>query len=83
MNLGMFFEGTGQGVAGKLTNVTRLRDLCVDSHDEASNLWGAFNRVRRNLSGIRLHRLCRGFEGRDRKTASLGTMEEFKKGKAK
>ena len=30
MNLCMFFEGTGQGVAGKLTNVTRLRDLCVD-----------------------------------------------------
>ena len=30
MNLGMFFEGTGQGVAGKITNVTRLRDLCVD-----------------------------------------------------
>jgi len=30
MNLGMFFEGTGQGVAGKITNVTRLRDLCTD-----------------------------------------------------
>ena len=30
MNLCMFFEGTGQGVAGKTTNVTRLRDLCVD-----------------------------------------------------
>ena len=30
MNLCMFFEGTGQGVAGKITNVTRLRDLCVD-----------------------------------------------------
>ena len=30
MNLGMFFEGTGQGVAGKITNVTRLRDFCVD-----------------------------------------------------
>ena len=30
MNLGMFFEGTGQGVAGKITNVTRLRDLCVE-----------------------------------------------------
>ena len=29
MNLGMFFEGTGQGVAGKITNVTRLRDLCA------------------------------------------------------
>ncbi|MBR4614481.1 MAG: hypothetical protein IKO55_02645 [Kiritimatiellae bacterium] len=30
MNIGLFFEGTGRGVAGKMTNVTRLRDLCVD-----------------------------------------------------
>ncbi len=30
MNLCLFFEGTGHGVAGKFTNVTRLRDLCVD-----------------------------------------------------
>ena len=30
MNLCLFFEGTGRGVAGKVTNVTRLRDLCVD-----------------------------------------------------
>ena len=30
MNLCLFFEGTGQGVAGKATNVTRLRDLCAD-----------------------------------------------------
>jgi len=30
MNLCLFFEGTGQGVTGKFTNVTRLRDLCVD-----------------------------------------------------
>ena len=30
MNACMFFEGTGQGVAGKITNVTRLCDLCVD-----------------------------------------------------
>ena len=30
MTLCLFFEGTGQGVAGKITNVTRLRDLCVD-----------------------------------------------------
>ena len=53
-----------------------------DSHDEASNLWGAFDRVRRNLSGIRLHRLCRGFDGRDRKTVRLGRREEFKEGMA-
>ena len=31
MNLCLFFEGTGQGVAGKITNVTRLCDLCVDA----------------------------------------------------
>ena len=30
MNLCLFFEGTGQGVAGKITNVTRLHDLCTD-----------------------------------------------------
>ena len=30
MNLCLFFEGTGHGVTGKLTNVTRLRDLCAD-----------------------------------------------------
>ena len=60
MNLCLFFEGTGRGVAGKVTNVTRLRDICVDdvrqkldasavvlhdAHDEASNLWGAFDRA--------------------------------------
>ena len=75
MNLCLFFEGTGRGVAGKVTNVTRLRDICVDdvrqkldasavvlhdAHDEASNLWGAFDRVRRNLPRIRLHFACKG-----------------------
>lgn len=30
MNLAIFFEGTGQGVAGRVTNVTRLRDACVE-----------------------------------------------------
>ena len=30
MNICLFFEGTGQGVAGKITNVTRLRDRCVE-----------------------------------------------------
>ena len=28
MNLCLFFEGTGHGVAGKITNVTRLRARC-------------------------------------------------------
>ncbi len=31
-----------------------------DSHSLASNLWGAFDRVRRDLPGLRLHRLCKG-----------------------
>lgn len=31
-----------------------------DSHDEASNLWGAFDRVRRDLHSIRLHVACKG-----------------------
>ena len=31
-----------------------------DSHALASNLWGVFDRIHRNLSGLRLHRLCRG-----------------------
>ena len=107
MNLCLFFEGTGQGVAGRITNVTRLRDLCVDDsrqklhlvadlalawvaagakreglrlkraarlsqkldasavvlhdpHGESSNLWGAFDRARRNLPRIRLHFACKG-----------------------
>ena len=30
MNIVMFFEGTGQGVEGKFTNVTRLKDLLVE-----------------------------------------------------
>lgn len=30
MNLALFFEGTGQGVEGAVTNVTRMRDLCAN-----------------------------------------------------
>ena len=116
MNVCLFFEGTGQGVAGRITNVTRLRDLCVedawqklhleagpgthfgsylagkiagvdwqttfrsarrwfeanyekfpkgavvlhDSHSLASNLWGAFDRVKRDLPRLRLHFRCKG-----------------------
>ena len=105
MNICLFFEGTGRGVAGKITNVTRLRDVgglygdnhlvadlalawiaagarreglriiraarlsqkldatavvLHDPHGESSNLWGAFDRVRRNVSDIRLHFRCRG-----------------------
>ena len=144
MNLCLFFEGTGRGVAGKVTNVTRLRDICVDdvrqklhleagpgtrlgsylcgkiagsdwqaifrdarrwfetnyetlpkdgiatkvflfgfsrgaliarhfaawldipsvvlhdSHSLASNLWGTFDRVKRDLPRLRLHFACKG-----------------------
>ena len=38
MNLCLFFEGTGQGVAGKITNVTRLRDLCTDDSRQKLHL---------------------------------------------
>lgn len=31
MNLCLFFEGTGQGVSGNFTNVTRLHDACASS----------------------------------------------------
>ena len=31
-----------------------------DSHAEASNLWGVFDRVRRSLPRLRLHPACRG-----------------------
>ena len=30
-----------------------------DEHGEASNLWGAFDRVKRNLKGLKLHRTWR------------------------
>lgn len=38
MNLCLFFEGTGQGVAGRATNVTRLRDLSVDDARQCLHL---------------------------------------------
>lgn len=34
----MFFEGTGQGVEGKFTNVTRLRDLLVEDDGQRVHL---------------------------------------------
>ena len=41
MNICLFFEGTGQGVAGKITNVTQLRSLCVDDARQfCRGLWG-------------------------------------------
>ena len=30
MNICLFFEGTGQGVEGRVTNVTRMRDACIE-----------------------------------------------------
>ena len=38
MNLCLFFEGTGQGVAGRFTNVTRLRDACADDDRQKLHL---------------------------------------------
>jgi hypothetical protein len=45
--------------------VQRLDKAAVvlhDSHALVSNLWGMFERVQRNLSGLRLHRLCRSVQ---------------------
>lgn len=38
MNVCIFFEGTGQGVAGKITNVTRLHDKCVSDNGQLLHL---------------------------------------------
>lgn len=38
MNVVLFFEGTGQGVAGKYTNVTRLKELCVEDDEQRLHL---------------------------------------------
>lgn len=38
MTLALFFEGTGQGVAGNITNVTRLRDACVEDASQRLHL---------------------------------------------
>lgn len=38
MNLAIFFEGTGQGVPGKFTNVTRLHDACRSGDSQKLHL---------------------------------------------
>jgi len=38
MNIALFFEGTGQGVEGRFTNVTRLKELCVADAGQALHL---------------------------------------------
>lgn len=38
MNLCLFFEGTGQGVAGRITNVTRLHDICIGDEKQKLHL---------------------------------------------
>ena len=38
MNLCVFFEGTGHGVAGRITNVTRMRDLCREDSRQRLHL---------------------------------------------
>ena len=41
MNICLFFEGTGRGVTGKITNVTRLRDLCEQDARHFCRAWKA------------------------------------------
>ena len=36
-----------------------------DSHGLVSNLWGAFERIRRNVAGLRLHPAVKGFKQRN------------------
>lgn len=57
MNLCLFFEGTGQGVAGRMTNVTRLYRACAESDTQRRHLeagpgtrFGAY--VRGRLHGV-------------------------------
>lgn len=38
MNVVMFFEGTGQGVEGRFTNVTRLKELCIEDERQVLHL---------------------------------------------
>ncbi len=38
MNLCLFFEGTGQGVAGRFTNVTRMKEMCVEDDRQRLHL---------------------------------------------
>ncbi len=38
MNLCLFFEGTGQGVEGRFTNVTRMKDMCVEDERQKLHL---------------------------------------------
>ena len=53
MNLCMFFEGTGHGVAGKITNVTRPGDFSIDDAWQKpwltalQNLWYNFRQTRK------------------------------------
>ena len=56
-----------QGRAVQIRRTARLSQkldasavVLHDAHDEASNLWGAFDRARRNLPRIRLHFACKG-----------------------
>ena len=38
MNLALFFEGTGQGVRGKRTNVSLVHDACVEDVGQRRHL---------------------------------------------
>ena len=38
MNIVVLFEGTGQGVEGKFTNVTRLKEMCIEDEQQRLHL---------------------------------------------
>lgn len=52
MNLCLFFEGTGQGVAGEYTNVTRLYEMAIkDDHQKCHIESGPGTRIGSYVSG--------------------------------
>lgn len=87
MNVCLFFEGTGQGVEGRFTNVTRLHDLCVENDRQKRHLeagpgtrFGAY--VRGRVFGrdwwVAFRRARRWFEANSHsRGASSGPLKVF------
>jgi uncharacterized protein (DUF2235 family) len=86
MNLCFFFEGTGGGVSGNFTNVTRLFDVCTENDRQKRHLesgpgthFGAY--IRGAIHGHDWWIVFRGarrwFEA-NRKTKSLATADKVK-----